>query len=109
MHIGHGSSPTMCCKYIPNASMATQPKLTSASKRRGAVSIQVKTIVYSFIAAKAPTKNASDTGGLVQKYPGTPRSHHHGVALFQPHVAVLLRRDVRFNYRTHSGSGRIVR
>ena len=106
MHIGHGSSPTTCCKYIPNANMATQPKLTSANRRRGAVSIQFKTIFYSFIAAKAPTKNASDTGGLVQKYPGAPRCYHHGVALFEAHIAVLLRRDVRFNDRSR---GRIVR
>lgn len=51
---------------MPNANMATQPKLISANRRRGAVSIQCKTIFYSFIAAaKALAKNASDTGSLV--------------------------------------------
>src|SRR6185312_4116207 len=44
MHIGHGSSPTTCCRYKPNASSATETRQTAANTRRGAASNQFNNI-----------------------------------------------------------------
>src|SRR5690606_2135973 len=35
MHMGHGSSPTTICRYMPKASMPAQAAAISASRRRG--------------------------------------------------------------------------
>src|SRR6185312_5096939 len=44
MHIGHGSSPTTCCRYKPNASSANETRQTAANTRRGAASNQFNNI-----------------------------------------------------------------
>src|SRR3989344_9053379 len=62
MHMGQGSRPTTCCRYMPKASIATQATLISASTRRGASSIQFNTIILIPHPIAIANGAASETG-----------------------------------------------
>src|SRR3990167_488506 len=127
MHIGQGSRPTTCCRYMPKASMATQATLISASTRRGDVVNQFIHSPHSDCSRHCPqsrrgpghctrgtgsarptgasptggrreaAQGGSNSSGLVQKNTGTTRCHHQRVSLDQTHVPVLLRRNLCLN------------
>ena len=64
MHIGQGSRPTTCCKYRPNANIATDPKQMSARTRRGNVVFLAKNM---FICSRLFNRGSSSfEGGFVK-------------------------------------------
>ena len=52
--MGHGSRPVLCCRYKPNASMATQTALTTAWTLRGVRSTtDRKTVSMNYLEASS--------------------------------------------------------
>ena len=76
MHMGHGSSPTACCKYRPKASMAALPTATKPRNWRGKRS-KIDGVTVGMVGIKSVS---------LQEYAGRARRDGKCLTIFETQI-----------------------